>query len=234
MKRIFFQLAVLMAAATCFTLTSCDKDDDKEEKNVQYVDLGLPSGTLWATCNVGATSPEEAGDYFAWGETAPKDLYTFPNYKWNSAGEPPVLSKYCTEETKGTVDNLTELELADDAAYVNMGADWCMPTAEQCRELINTSYTKSEWERVNGVYGRRITSLTNGNSIFIPTVGHRVGGTLAFNEGDLMSGLYWSSTLLEDNSLNACFLALSSGSVAVPTDGGTRFLGRSVRAVRRK
>ncbi|MBE6332612.1 MAG: hypothetical protein E7070_09965 [Bacteroidales bacterium] len=234
MKTNFFHLAVLMAAATCFTLTSCDKDDDKESKSVQYVDLGLPSGTLWATCNVGATNPEDAGDYFSWGETAPKDLYTWPNYKWNSAGEPPVLSKYCTEETQGTVDNLTELELADDAAYVNMGTDWCMPTAEQCRELINTSYTKSEWERVNGVYGRKITSLTNGNSIFIPAVGHHVGGTLAFNEGELMSGLYWSSTLIEDNSLNACYLALSSSSVGVPTDGGIRFLGRTIRAVRRK
>ena len=236
MKTNFFHLAVLMAAATCFTLTSCDKDDDdkNEESSEQFVDLGLPSGTLWATCNVGATSPEESGDFFGWGETETKEVYNYPLYKWNSAAAtPPVFSKYCTLESMGTVDNLTELELEDDAAYVNMGTEWRMPSKEQIQELISTNNTKSEWKRVNGVYGRKFTSLVNGDTIFIPAVGHYAGGAISFNEGDILSGLYWSRTLVEDNPETAWFLGFTSGSFGIASTGGTRFLGRPIRAVRR-
>ncbi|MCR5362369.1 MAG: hypothetical protein K6E73_10255 [Bacteroidales bacterium] len=226
MKRIFFQWAVLMAAATCFTLTSCDKDDDKESKSVQYVDLGLPSGTLWATCNVGATNPEDAGDYFSWGETAPKDMYNFGSYKWNaSPNGAPQMSKYFPG------DNLTELELEDDAAYVNMGSDWCMPTVEQSWEL--QEYTKREWTQVNGVYGYKFISNSNGNSIFVPAVGHRVENALDYNEGNDMSGIYWTRSLGSDSPMNAYYFAFRSGNFSVREEAGTRFLGRTVRAVRR-
>ena len=237
MKKNFFQWAVLLSAAACFTLTSCgDDDNNDEEKNdsAQYVDLGLPSGTLWATCNVGATSPEESGDFFGWGETETKEVYNYPLYKWNSAAAtPPVFSKYCTLESLGTVDNLTELELEDDAAYVNMGTEWRMPSTEQIKELISTNNTKSEWKRVNGVYGRTFTSLVNGDTIFIPAVGHRAGAAISFNEGDLLSGLYWTRSLVEENPETAWFLGLSSGSYGLASTGGTRFLGRPIRAVRR-
>ena len=83
----------------------------------EWVDLGLPSGTLWATCNVGANAPEEFGDYFAWGEIAPKDYYDWNTYKWcDNSGY--SLTKYCTDSYYGTVDNKTELDPEDDAAWM--------------------------------------------------------------------------------------------------------------------
>ena len=172
--------------------------------------------------------------FFGWGETETKEVYNYPLYKWNSAvATPPVFSKYCTLESLGTVDNLTELELEDDAAYVNMGTEWRMPSTEQIKELISTNNTKSEWKRVNGVYGRTFTSLVNGDTIFIPAVGHRAGAAISFNEGDLLSGLYWTRSLVEENPETAWFLGLSSGSYGLASTGGTRFLGRPIRAVRR-
>ena len=103
----------------------------------EWVDLGLPSGTLWATCNVGANAPEEFGDYFAWGETAPKDYYDWDNYKWCN-GNDSTLTKYCNDSTygyNGFVDNKVELDPEDDAAYVNWGPSWRMPTLNQTQEL---------------------------------------------------------------------------------------------------
>lgn len=98
--------------------------DDEHE----YIDLGLPSGTLWATMNIGASSPEDYGDYFAWGETAPKDVYDWSTYKWCN-GSSNTLTKYCFNSSYGNngfVDNLTELDPEDDAATVNWGQDWRM------------------------------------------------------------------------------------------------------------
>ena len=92
----------------------------------EWVDLGLPSGTLWATCNIGATSPEGYGDYFAWGETQPKQVYDWSNYKWGNYYVQGGLSKYVTDSEYGTVDYKTELEPEDDAASVNWGPSWSM------------------------------------------------------------------------------------------------------------
>ncbi|MBR5171078.1 MAG: hypothetical protein IKW85_10995 [Muribaculaceae bacterium] len=132
------------------------------------VDLGLPSGTLWATCNVGASSPEESGDAFAWGETEPVGEYDWTNpwenYKWCN-GSVNTLTKYCTDSEYGTVDNLTELESEDDAAWVNMGPMWRMPNNEQLTEL--EEYCTWKWATKNGVEGRLVTG-PNGNSIFLP------------------------------------------------------------------
>jgi hypothetical protein len=132
------------------------------------VDLGLPSGTLWATCNVGASSPEESGDAFAWGETEPVGEYDWnnpwSNYKWCN-GSSDTLTKYCTDSDYGTVDNLTELEPEDDAAWVNWGPMWRMPNEEQFDELEENCTWK--WSTKNGVEGRLITG-PNGNSIFLP------------------------------------------------------------------
>ena len=137
-------VAFLFAA---FALGSCSKDDEKEDnkKNVddvevniidghEYVDLDLPSGTLWATCNVGAEKPEEYGDYFAWGETKTKENYDWSTYKWCNGSE-YELTKYCVSGRYGTVDNKTELLPEDDAATANWGSNWCMPTVEQIEEL---------------------------------------------------------------------------------------------------
>ena len=136
----------------------------------EYVDLGLPSGTLWATCNVGARSPEEFGDYFAWGETAPKDKYgdfgEWTYYLYYDETTPDILSKY------NSIDELTELLPEDDAATVNWGEDWQMPSYEQCEELIDEANTTLTWTELNEVDGILITSNTNGRSIFIPNAGY--------------------------------------------------------------
>ena len=157
-----------------------------------WVDLGLPSGTLWATCNVGADTPEGIGDYFAWGETSPKDLYDWKSYKYgNWTFEQFEMTKYCTDSCYGLdgfVDNLTLLEPKDDAAAVNWGDDWRMPTKEEWEELYQkTTWT---WTDINGVMGRLLNG-TNGNSLFLPATGFRLDGELIC----LGLGIYWSSTL---------------------------------------
>jgi len=141
--------------------------------NHEYVDLGLPSGTLWATCNVGASSPEEYGDYFAWGETAPKNYYDWSTYKWCNGSE-NSLTKYCTRFDCGTVDNKTVLDPADDAAFANWGPAWRTPTKSQYGELQQKCTWV--WKAVNGVGGYLVTG-PNGNSIFLPPAGYRKGSS---------------------------------------------------------
>ena len=154
-----------------------------------YVDLGLPSHTLWAAMNVGASNPEEFGDYFAWGETAPKETYSWETYKWCN-GSATTLTKYNTKSSFGTVDNKTELEVEDDAAYVNWGPDWRMPTGDQIQELLdNCSW---QWTTENGVSGQLVTG-PNGNTMFLPASGYLLNQSSANDIG--MSGRYWSSTL---------------------------------------
>ena len=101
----------------------------------EFVDLGLPSGTLWATCNIGADTPEDYGDYFAWGETEPKEIYDWKSYKYGRfLNERYELNKYCTDSVYGLdgfVDNLTILEPVDDVVRIYWGADWRMPTIEE-------------------------------------------------------------------------------------------------------
>ena len=165
--------------------------DDGDTINVhEYVDLGLPSGTLWATCNVGADAPEGFGDYFAWGETKPKEVYDWKSYQYGNF-ERNELTKYCTDSSyglNGFVDNLTVLEPGDDAATANWGADWRMATREEWEELYRK--TTCVWTTQNGVKGRLLTGR-NGNSIFLPATGF-------FLENALICpglGIYWSSTL---------------------------------------
>ena len=121
----------------------------------EYVDLGLPSGTLWATCNVGATNPEDLGAKYAWGETATKDTYTSDNYKWGTS-----YTKY------NATDQLTALEIEDDVANKTWGGTWLMPSFAQFCELRD--YTTQQTTTVNGVSGVRFTSKSNSASIFIP------------------------------------------------------------------
>ena len=189
-----------------------------------YVDLGLPSGTLWATCNVGATAPEEYGDYFAWGETEPKDMYNWSTYKWcNSSYN--TLTKYCTNSSYGTVDNKTELDPEDDAAYVNWGENWRMPTYDQQTEL-RTKCTWT-WTTQNGMNGRLVTG-PNGNTLFLPAAGSRYDSSL-YNAGS--NGSYWSRTLYSGYPSNAYIVGFDSGGV----DWGnnvSRNNGLPVRAVR--
>ncbi len=197
-----------------------------------YVDLGLPSGTLWATCNIGATNPEDYGDYFAWGETEGyndgKTNFGVSTYKWFEG--PYKTTKYCTESSwgyNGFTDDKTELDLEDDAAYVNWGPAWRMPSEEQFQELINSSYTTTEWTTQNGVNGRKITSKTNGNSIFLPAAGYR-GSSSLNNAGS--GGGYWSRTLYSGVPHTAKNLSFDSSGIYA--DYYYRYYGRSVRPVR--
>lgn len=173
-------------------------DEGVEYDEHEYVDLGLPSGTLWATCNVGANSPEEYGDYFAWGETEPKDTYNRDTYfdsdynKYNNDG------------------GLTELLPEDDAATANWGGGWQMPSLDQITELINSEYTTTEWTTQSGVDGRKITSNSNGNSIFLPAAGYRYDTSL-FSAG--YDGYYWSRSLDTSYSSNAYNLYIGSGGI---------------------
>lgn len=135
---------------------------------VEYVDLGLPSGNLWATCNLGASAPEAYGDYYAWGEVEPKQMYTYPNHKWYKEGAPSLgFTKYNNEDGKLT------LEDEDDAVIQKLGNGWRTPTLADFRELTNQKYTKIEKTTLNGVAGYQITSKKNKKSIFIPFAGFK-------------------------------------------------------------
>ncbi len=187
----------------------------------EWVDLGLPSGTLWATCNIGASSPEDYGDYFAWGETEPKEVYDISNYKWCD-GSYNTLTKYCTKTSYGTVDNKTELDLEDDAAYINWGSSWRMPTNEQQDELRNNcTWT---WMATNGVIGYNVTG-PNGNSLFLPTTGCITSSL--FNVG--YEGAYWSR-MLSPYSTYAWTMGFKSNDVFLGM--GDRTYGFTVRPVR--
>lgn len=197
------------------------------------VDLGLPSGTLWATCNIGANSPEEYGDYFAWGETQGyndgKDNFIWYTYNW-CMGTQKTLTKYCNDSYygyEGLTDNKTELELEDDAAYVNWGPDWRMPSMEQFEELFNSNYTTITWTTLNGVNGRQITSKANGNSIFLPFAGYRYDDDLD-TEG--ARGSYWSRSLHLYYPYSAKSMQILSTSFTMLNF--ERFRGLSVRPVR--
>ena len=151
------------------------------------IDLGLPSGTKWACCNIGANIPTECGDYFAWGETTPKTYCTKTNYKWYSYGNDHNITKYCCKSNFGTVDNRTELEPEDDAAYVNWGPEWRTPALKQLYELKNNCTSK--WTNVNGMGGYLFKSNTNGRAVFFPAAGR------VYNNGiqDIgVNGFYWS------------------------------------------
>jgi len=130
-----------------------------------YIDLGLPSGTLWATCNVGALVPDDYGDCYAWGEVETKDFYNGNNYKW-SQGSDYAFTKYCTSANYGIVDNKTRLESEDDVATVKWGSSWRMPTYDELYELVNQCEMK--FETRNNVKGLLLTG-PNGNSIFMTT-----------------------------------------------------------------
>ncbi len=180
-----------------------------------YVDLGLPSGTLWATCNVGANSPEDYGDYFAWGETQPKDNYNWDTYQY---GDGATFTKYTGS------DGLTTLLPEDDAATANWGSGWRMPTNEEWQELYNN--TTMTWTQQNGVNVKLFTAV-NGNSLFLPAAGYRYNSNL----NDVGSwGFYWSSSLYTDYLGRAWYFYFSSS--IYNYYGFFRYNGQSVRPVR--
>ena len=178
---------------------------EEESNDVhEYVDLGLPSGLKWATCNVGATKPEKYGNYYAWGETATKSEYNPSN-----------------SLTYGRQMNDISGNVKYDAAQANWGGTWRMPTKAEQQELINNC--TCEWTTQNGVKGYKVTG-TNGNSIFLPAAGFRNGSSLG-DAGDY--GYYWSSTPIEDDSYYAYGLSFNSSKQLI----NYRYGGLSVRPV---
>ena len=196
-----------------------------------YVDLGLPSGTKWASMNVGAENPEDSGDYFAWGETTAKDNYNWNTYGYCNGNEDiPKLTKYCNDEVYGNngfTDDLTTLEATDDAATANWGSDWRMPTRDEIQELINNC--NRTWTTQNGINGMLFTSRNNGNFIFLPAAGFRNDNTL---EGDGSVGSYWSSSIVSDSPLLAWYLYYNSDDYLIYNY--YRNEGSSVRAIYRQ
>ena len=194
--------------------TSEERREDKD--NTKYIDLGLPSGTLWADRNIGATEPEEYGDFYAWGETEPKKEYTWNTYKWDV---------YCTKYNKK--DGKTVLEPEDDVVYLKTKGEAHIPTIEQIYELSNN--TTSKLKKINGVEGRLYKSNINGNTIFIPFAGNcdvsSITGINRFSR-------YWSSSLYSPNHQMAYYLyARYDNSVIFVKD---RYVGFSVRGVKDK
>ena len=179
----------------------------------RYVDLGLPSGLLWATCNIGAKEPCEGGLYFSWG-----------NVDGHKKG--PGYYFYETEYASSPGVNLTTNIPADakyDAARANFGGSWRMPTVSEFQELRDNC--TSEWTTQDGVYGRMFTSKVNGNSVFFPATGLCIEST-TFNDG--MGGYYWSSSFNSYTNSRIMFLNrydLFTGSVV------DRFIGISIRPV---
>ena len=166
------------------------------------IDLGLPSGLKWASFNLGASKPEGYGGYYAWGETETKTRYFLSSYKWYS-GSNYTFTKYVTDTTYGTIDNNTILDAEDDAAHVELGGKWRLPTSAEWRELL--AYCSWTWTSFNGVYGQLGTSKINGASIFLP------------------------SCLYPYGSFDGWVMVASSGYVT--WTGGSRYAGFSVRPV---
>lgn len=190
----------------------------------EYVDLGL--SVIWAAFNIGATTPEQYGDYYAWGETKTKSDYCWSTYKW-CHGSYTTQTKYNTKSSYGTVDNKTTLDATDDVAHVKWGGNWRMPTkAEQDELRTNCTWT---WTTLNGVNGYRVTSKKTGytdRSIFLPAAGCR-DGTSLYDAGS--GGYYWSSSLRTDGPGGAWNINFGSGHA--DWYNSNRLYGRSVRPV---
>lgn len=230
----FFKIIIIALAILCSFPQLSDAKVKKTQRKTktaekQYVDLGLPSGTLWATMNVGANKPEDYGDYFAWGETKPKDNYRWSTYKWYNASSDKI-TKYIPKSNRyGNADNKSELEPTDDAAYVNWGPSWRMPSMEQMRELI--SECTWQWTTQNGVNGYLVSSKSNSNTLFLPAAGFRFGTIIKDTKTD---GNYWVRKADPNYPyVNAFYLNFNSKSIDMDYYFD-RSYGRNVRAVRAK
>ena len=189
----------------------------------RFVDLGLPSGLLWAETNVGAASEADAGEYFSWGETKAKADYAWTSYAFGNGED--NLTKYKNAGGKDVLD------FSDDAAYINWGKSCRMPTQAEFVELRDSSNCTWTWTSRtvsdgSSVYGYLVTSKSNGNSIFFPSVGCRDGEKLIYYGS---RGYYWSSTLNALYNFYACYLCLESDCVYSGHD--SRYYGLPVRPV---
>lgn len=187
----------------------------------EAVDLGL--SVKWATCNVGASSPEEYGSYYAWGETEEKSDYSGITYKLCN-GSGASLTKYCTQKDYGIVDNKTVLEYEDDVVHVNWGGNWRMPTSYEFEELLDECTWV--WTAQKGVNGYIVIG-PNGNRIFLPAAGYRSGVDLI---DERRFACYWSKTLSKNRTYRALELFFHDDGCALG-DGSDRYLGFTIRPV---
>lgn len=187
-------------------------NENIDNNGYEYVDLGLPSGALWATMNIGASKPSDSGLYFQWGDTigctkeqvGKEKQFNWSDCKWRLSGD----SYSGIAFTKYTTEGAT-LDLEDDAAHANMGGDWHMPKPTQIRELIDE--TTNTWTTQDGVYGRLFTSKNDSSkSIFIPAVGRAWDGSL---NGRGSNGSVWSSVLSPNNVRLGQYLFFNSSNV---------------------
>lgn len=185
----------------------------------EFVDLGLPSGTLWATQNVGASTTEQAGEYFAWGELTPKENFTWANYILCD-GSSKNLKRYNADPANGAVDNLLELTPEDDAAHMQWGGLWRMPSMAQAQELQQSCSWALDKQRAGYV-----VTGPNGNSIFLPSAGFIVNSNLQMGG---TSGYYWTTTLDPEYSSYAYCLV---GEQTLFDHFAPRYSGRSIRPV---
>ena len=245
--------SITLLASAVFLFLSCDKvsngagDDEDFNPGVETLNVDLGLSVKWATCNVGASKPEEYGDYFAWGETEPyyngdsqnptgwksgkSSGYWWSSYKYCKGG-PTTMTKYCNNSSYGFIgftDSKTVLDPEDDVAHVNWGGDWRMPTKAEFDELRNTSNCTWTWTTVNGVNGYKVVSKKSGyegNYIFLPAAGYRLGTSL---DGVGSYGRYWSSSLYTDYPIGA--YVLSFNLAYYDKGNGARYAGLSVRPV---
>ena len=214
MKKHLLLLSVVIASFPTLLLSGCEKEDPdvikmedvnkgiqiiigNDGKEYEVVDLGLNSGNLWAVCNLGATSPEQTGLRFAWGEVEPKEFFSWSNYRWAN-GDNLNLTKYNSDRNIGIVDSKTTLDRSDEAPAVIMGEGWCIPTSMDYSELLKPINCSNKWCKLNGVGGYLFTSVRKGyegNSIFIPITGMLDNSSLRF-EGQY--GWYWSNDIYYD------------------------------------
>lgn len=197
----------------------------------EFVDLALPSGTLWANLNVGASSPEDFGGYFAWGETVSKENFSWESYQLANGSE-TSLNSYCTDISYGSVDDKIVLHSANDAATAIWGDDWEMPSMAQFEELLNGEYTTVQKTFQNDVYGMLIKSKANGKSIFLPAAGMRIDTDL-YNDGT--RAYYWSRQLYTDTN-NPTFANNFNFDTRFTSlnDKQSRCYGLSIRPVRKQ
>lgn len=219
------------------------------EDDYEWVDLGLESGTLWAKCNIGAESPEEFGNFYAWGETVAKtpmppynpgatmdakDNVNWTTYKYYQEKD-STMTKYCLDERFGVVDSIIELEVADDAATANWGEDWQIPSQEDFNELIKEANTKGgvvsmAWVQVNRVPGIKFTNTTNMASIFFPAGGYRYKYG---HDCKNFAGMYWTRTLNGEGNDNWARVFYFTYTLT-KTGNNERCYGLNIRPVKKK
>ena len=219
---ILMTLSLLFVETVVNAKVNAMDDEAKSSDDLEAVDLGL--SVKWANMNVGALKDSSFGSYFAWGETKPKNYYSWGTYTW-SQGDSQFLLKYSVADRK------TQLTTSDDAASANMGGGWRMPTVDEYEELMDPAKCEWEWTTKDSVNGYKVTGKKTGNSIFLPITGFRFYEGVQFRA---TKGIYWTSTLYTGNPNKAWCLEFDFSNVEVSFGklSANRFSGRCIRAVR--